>query len=438
MVEHFIQHIRSKNLFDLENHYLLAISGGVDSTCLGYLLKEAGVKFSLLHYNFGLRGEESNGDEAFVSELADTWGVQMYVQRASDIDFQTPGKSIQMIARDLRYRWFEHVYQSGNYSGVIVAHHMEDQVETVFLNLLRGSGIEGMYGMADRRGHLIRPLLPFKKSQLEAYMVAHRLPWRIDSSNQKNVYKRNFIRNEMMPLIESGFPNALELLGGSFQRVKDTGKAFFYLFEQWKSETIKHEGSYQYLEMQSVINLPGRSSMLYYWLRDYGFSTADISDILKVAESGSTGKLFYSSEYSLNVDRDVFILGKVKGTMDAFSIDETDILFQINGEKYEVLHMQSPVTIDKSSQNAMLDRDKLAFPLEIRTWAHGDKMIPLGMKHEKKVSDILIDMKVPMIQKRDVKVMCAGEEIVWLIGLRISDRFKCDDFSKKIVYFKKA
>ncbi|MCH7402709.1 tRNA lysidine(34) synthetase TilS [Belliella kenyensis] len=438
MVEHFIQHIRSKNLFDLENHYLLAISGGVDSVCLGYLLKEAGVRFSLLHYNFGLRGEESDGDEDFVSELAESWGVELFIQRASELDFQVTGKSIQMVARDLRYHWFEQIYKSGDYAGVVVAHHMEDQVETVLLNLFRGTGIEGIYGMAEKRDYLIRPLLPFKKSQLEAFMVERRMPWRIDSSNQKNIYKRNFIRNEVFPLLENVFPNSLELLEGSFQRVKDTGKAFFHLFDHWKSTNIKQEGDYQYLDIKSLMSLPGKSSMLYYWLRDYGFATTDIHDILRAAESGEVGKLFHSGEYSLNVDREVFILGKEIEKKHAINIDETDVFFHVNGEKYEILHLQFPIELDKSSKNAMIDRLKLNFPLEIRPWKNGDKMIPLGMKQAKKVSDILIDMKIPLIQKKDVKVLCVGEEIVWLIGLRISESFKCDELSEKIVYFKKV
>ncbi|SNS04226.1 tRNA(Ile)-lysidine synthase [Belliella buryatensis] len=437
MVEHFIQHIRTKNLFDLEKRYLLAISGGLDSTCLGHLLKASGVKFALVHYNFGLRGGESDEDEAFVKQMADLWEVSIYTQKATPREFDQTGKSIQMIARELRYAWFESILETKTYAGVVVAHHLEDQLETIFLNLLRGTGIEGMYGMAEKRDYLIRPLLPFKKSDLQNYMVSQRLPWRIDSSNEKNIYKRNFIRNEVFPLIQSAFPDAVTTLEGSFQRIKDTGKAFFHLYTLWRLEHVVEDGGFQYLPIKALENLPGKHSMLYYWLRDSGFGMAEVEEVFVALDQGESGKVFFSGKYVLNVDREYLILGEQDFAQPEIKIDKTAISLVLNTSKYDILHLQAPSELDKSTDNAMLDLGKLEFPLSVRNWQIGDRLMPLGMKQNKKVSDLLIDLKVPVIHKKGVKVLCSGEEIVWVIGYRVSELFKVDVNTKAILYFKK-
>lgn len=437
MVDRFIQHIRTKNLLDLKAHYILAISGGVDSVCLGHLLHAAGVKFSLAHFNYGLRNEESDGDELFVREMANFWDVSLFVNKANPEDFEVRGKSIQMVARDLRYEWFAKLVKENQYTGVIVAHHFEDQLETILLNLLRGTGIEGVYGMAEKRDYLIRPMLPFKRSEIEKYMVDHKLHWRIDSSNQKNVYKRNFLRNDVIPNILQGFPDALTTLDDSFQRLKDTGKAFFYLFAAWKSQHIIEEGACQYLNISSLNSLPGKNSMLYYWLRDFGYSYSDVVDIIEAISGGISGKIFYSGKYMVNVDREMIILGENNFEQSEFTIEATSISMKTQFSKYDILQLEGPFEIDKNSENAMLDYDKLDFPLTIRNWELGDRFVPLGMNNEKKVSDLLIDLKVPVIKKKSVSVLCSKGEVVWVIGYRVSEHFKFDVNTKKVLYFKK-
>lgn len=202
MIEQFIQHIRAKNLLDNNSRYLLAISGGLDSVCLGHLLHVSGIDFEMAHVNFGLRGKESDGDEAFVRELSLKWEKTLHVEKIESRAFDQPGYSTQMIARKLRYEWFEKLSLERNLSAVITAHHFSDQIETIMLNLLRGTGIEGIYGMADKKAVLIRPLLPFQRSEMETYMLNNGYSWRHDSSNDKSVYKRNFIRNEVFPCLK--------------------------------------------------------------------------------------------------------------------------------------------------------------------------------------------------------------------------------------------
>ncbi|WP_304516424.1 tRNA lysidine(34) synthetase TilS [Cecembia rubra] len=437
MVSLFIEHIRIKNLLDPQSTYLLGLSGGVDSVALGYLLKEANINFEVAHVNYGLRGEESDGDENFVKNLAEKWGIPFHLKKVDSKIFELRDSSIQMIARDIRYDWFEELIGLRNLQGVLVAHHFEDQIETVFLNLLRGTGIEGLYGMSDRRGKIIRPLLPFHRAEILKFMTSYGYQWREDSSNLKSEYKRNFLRNEVLPLIEAKFPEGINSLDNSFKRIKDTGKAFFYLYDLWKDEFVLHQEGYQMLEYRSFINLPGKHSLLYYWLRDYGFGISDVENILETAENGLSGKVFYTREFTLNVDRERLILGKTDIEWEPVNIERADIRLDLNIGRYDLLHVKGDFEIDKNSENAMLDSDKLSFPLVVRRWEMGDKLVPLGMKSEKKVSDLLIDLKVPLIEKKKVAVLLSGNEVVWVLGYRISDKFKCDSSTKNILYFKK-
>jgi tRNA(Ile)-lysidine synthase len=438
MKDLFKIHIRSKNILDLEKTYLLAISGGIDSVCLGHLLHDLGIQFSLGHVNFQLRGRESDADEAFVRNLAKQWEVPVYVTKANKEIFKTPGKSTQMAARDFRYAWFDELTKAHGFDGVLVAHQFEDQIETILLNLLRGTGIEGLYGMAEKRGVIVRPLLPFSRSQIKEFMEENGFSWRNDSSNDKNDYKRNLLRNRVLPTLSEDFPDGLQVLDMSFKRLKDTGKAFFDLFALWREQHVRVEDDYQFLEISSIQNMSGRQSMLYYWLRDFGFSYFDVQDILKSVDIGESGKTFYAGEYMLNKDRDLMILGKNDFEWNPLEINAHDIELNLRAQKFDILRLEKDFEIERSAENAMFDLAKLKFPLYVRKWEQGDRIVPLGMDREKKISDLLVDLKVPMIKKKQVLVLLSGEEIAWVIGFRISDLFKCTPSTKQVLYFKKV
>lgn len=437
MVSLFIEHIRIKNLLDQESTYLLGLSGGVDSVALGYLLKAANINFEIAHVNYGLRGTESDGDELFVKNLAETWGLPFHLKKVDEEIFEDKDSSIQMIARDIRYHWFEELVQVRDLKGMIVAHHFEDQIETIFLNLLRGTGIEGLYGMSERRGKIIRPLLPFHRAEILHFMTSSGYPWREDSSNLKSEYKRNYLRNEVLPLIETRFPEGMDSLDKSFKRMKDTGKVFFHLFRTWKDQNILHQEGYQILEFRNFSHIPGKHSLLFYWLRDFGFGFSEVENIIAATENAQSGKVFYAGDYMLNVDRECLILGKVEIEWDPVKIDRDDIRLDLRTGRYDILHVEGEFEIDKNPEHAMLDRDKLSFPLIVRRWEFGDRIVPLGMKSEKKISDLLIDLKVPLIDKKKIAVMMNGEEVVWVLGYRVSEKYKCDSSTKNILYLKK-
>ncbi|MEP0711892.1 MAG: tRNA lysidine(34) synthetase TilS, partial [Algoriphagus sp.] len=392
MVEAFIRHIRNKSLLDSSKTYLLASSGGMDSMCLGNLLTKAEISFEIAHVNFQLRGEESDGDEEFLSAWADKVGLPFHVHRVDTYKFASERSiSTQMAAREIRYEWFEKLRVERSLAGIILAHHEDDQIETIFLNLLRGTGIEGVYGMAERRGWLFRPLLPFGREEIKSYVLENHIEWREDSSNEKTDYKRNKLRHISLPALYETAPDAKSNLLNSFARLKDTGKAFTALFESWAAEKITETEGLQILPTSAILRTTGAASLLYFWLRPYGFNSEQAQDLLDTCQSGESGRLFESPTHLLNLDRDQLILAPAPTEFEPLSVSENDIEFIIPEGDYEILKLDGKEAIDKSRQNAMLDLERLSFPLEIRTWQEGDRFIPLGMKNAKKISDFLID-----------------------------------------------
>ncbi|MEB2776829.1 tRNA lysidine(34) synthetase TilS [Algoriphagus sp. D3-2-R+10] len=438
MVEAFIRHIRNKSILEPSKTYLLASSGGMDSMCLGNLLTKAAIPFEIAHVNFQLRGNDSDEDEAFIRKWAKTEGKIIHVHHADTSSYASERNiSTQMAAREIRYQWFETIRSDRNLAGIIIAHHEDDQIETIFLNLLRGTGIEGIYGMAERRGWLIRPMLAFGRKEIQEYVLANHIEWREDSSNEKTDYKRNKLRHISLPAIYSVSDDAKSNLLSSFARLKDTGKAFNGLFENWKNEKIKESDGLQILSTTDILRAAGAASLLYFWLRPYGFNSDQAQDVLESCQLGESGKLFESPSHLLNLDRDQLILALLPSKFSSISISQSDIEFLLPEGKYEILKLEGKEDLDKTRQNAMLDLERLSFPLEIRGWQEGDRFIPLGMKNAKKISDFLIDLKVPVVKKQSVKVLLSDGQIAWVIGYRIADWAKSTASTRKLLYLKK-
>lgn len=419
--------------------YLLACSGGLDSMSLAELLIRAEIPFEVAHVNFHLRGKESDDDEKFVRDWANSNSITVHFHQADTLEFAAESHiSTQMAAREIRYEWFEKIRLARNLEGIILAHHQDDQIETIFLNLLRGTGIEGLYGMAERRGNLIRPLLSFSRDEIEMFAKQNKISWREDSSNQKTDYKRNKLRHDILPHLYSFSPDSKKSLITSFERLKDTGKAFSGLFDQWLKVNIKLDEGLQSLLIADILHVTGASSLIYFWLRSYGFNSDQSLDIYESIQKRESGKLFESGSHVLNIDREKLFLAPAIAPFEPIEVESTAIALQLPDIAYEILKIDSDLSIDSNRANAMLDLDRLAFPLTIRNWELGDKFIPLGMKSSKKISDFLIDLKVPMLKKPLVKVLISDGEIAWVIGYRIADWAKKTAATRKILYFKKS
>jgi tRNA(Ile)-lysidine synthase len=438
MYDAFISHIRQSPLFEPNKRYLLACSGGLDSMALAHILHAAGIQVELAHVNFGLRGTESDGDEEFVKNWAQDRSLSIHIHRANTMEWADKnGISIQMAAREIRYKFFEEIRNQHHLKGIILAHHQDDQLETIFLNLVRGTGIEGLYGMSERRGWLIRPLLPFSRAQLESYMKEVKQTWREDRSNASSDYKRNKLRHSGLPALYNLEPDARQNLLQSFERLKDTGKAFSGLFELWKTEHVREQHGISFLAYKSLSNMPGLASLLYFWLKPYGFNSDQALSLSKSLEDIKPGKLLRSATYELSLDREELLLSPIPVAFPALELPVGTPSFELPEGGYHLTWGPPQKEIDRNPANGVFDLDQLEFPIQIRSWQEGDRFNPLGMQSEKKISDFLIDNKVPFALKKEVKVLVSGNKIAWVVGMRIADWAKVGPATQKCLHIQK-
>ena len=438
MYDAFISHIQQSTLFEANKRYLLACSGGLDSMALAHLLHAAGIQLELAHVNFGLRGTESDGDEEFVKNWAQDRSLAIHIHQANTVEWsEKKGISIQMAAREIRYQFFEEIRNQKNLEGIILAHHQDDQLETIFLNLVRGTGIEGLYGMSARRGWLIRPLLPFSRAQLESYMEEVKQTWREDRSNATNDYKRNKLRHSGLPAIYNLEPDTRQNLLQSFERLKDTGMAFSGLFELWKAAHVREQQGISFLAYKSLSNMPGLASLLYFWLRPYGFNSDQALTLSKNLGAIQPGKLLRSATHELSLDREELFLYPIPVAFPELKLPFGTPSFELPGGGYQLTWGLPQGEIDRNPANAVFDLDCLEFPLQLRSWQEGDRFNPLGMQSEKKISDFLIDNKVPFALKKEVKVLVSGNKIAWVVGMRIADWAKVGPAAQKCLHIQK-
>ncbi len=429
---------QSQALFQPESSYLLACSGGMDSMCLATLLQGAGIFFEIAHVNFQLREAESDGDSDFVRSWAESHQIPFHLKLADTGALaENKGISIQMAAREIRYAFFEEIRSSRSLSGIILAHHQDDQLETIFLNLLRGTGIEGVYGMAEQKGWLIRPLLRFSRAEIHKFMEENGLNWREDHSNAKTDYKRNKLRINGLPAIYGLEPDARKNLLTSFDRLKDTGRAFLGLFDGWKKQHIREEEGCQMLAFSAIQHQAGASSLLYFWLRPFGFNSEQAQEICEALSDPRPGTVFKGRGYQLHVDRSELQLVPEREAFESVELEIGDASFRLPEAEYQIVCLASPIELDRNPLHAQLDASRLSFPLQIRTWEEGDRFVPLGMSQSKKISDFLIDIKMPLAKKQGVKVLVSGEEIAWVIGHRIADWAKYTPATQRVLHFKR-
>lgn len=429
-LQHFKQHFGSYTA-----NLAVAISGGLDSVVLCHLLKEAQINFNMLHCNFKLRGQESDDDATFVKNLAQQYQCPFYYQ-----DFNTKNHaqqhhcSIQIAARDLRYQWFKQLMKTESLSAIATAHHLDDQLETFFINLLRGTGIKGLTGIPENNQHIIRPLLPFSRTQIQEYATQHQLVYREDSSNLKDDYLRNKIRHHLLPLLLELNPHIHPTFAHSLQNLKFAEHGFNKHLEQIKKNCASHDNEETRIDKHFLHTLPYQEFYLFELLKDCNFNFSTLQQI--AANIGEqAGKQFHSETHVCIIDRDyLYITPKTPDDEGVYYIEEDcdTISFKDKKLHFKCLPFTSLENIDKSTHTACIDKSKLNFPLLLRRWKPGDRMKPLGMQQYKKISDMLVDLKIPLHQKNKIWVITSGEAIVWLVGYRINDDFKCDEATHEI------
>ena len=428
MIKRIQQYITNKNLFSKDNHLLLAISGGADSVCLFFVLKELGYNIELAHCNFNLRGKESDKDERFVKELANKYGVKSHIKYFETQEYANKQKiSIQMAARDLRYKWFDELLADNNLDFVITAHHKDDNIETFLINLIRGSGINGLCGIKAKNKNVIRPLLQISREEIERYLNRKNIKFCNDSSNTDVKYQRNKIRHQLIPLLKEMNPNIQQIITDEIFVLDRTRKVYQQRIDLIRERFLMHKDGVYKLNISDLIELEYLEIFLFEILNPFGFF--EIDQIIKAMHCQS-GKQFFSDSYQLIIDREEIIISLLEKNEEEIEILEIEAEIQIPLSIKFIT--SSDFSLVKNPNIAKLDFDKLSFPLKLRKWQNGDKFKPLGMRNFKKVSDFFIDKKYSLLDKQKQWILCSKDSIVWIIGNRIDDRYKIDTNTKKV------
>lgn len=429
----FLQNISKYGLANAK--VLLAVSGGLDSVVLCELCKQAGLSFDIAHCNFSLRREESERDEAFVRTLEEKYGEAVFVKKFDTDTYATEkGISIQEAARNLRYEWFEELRTQHNFKATLLAHHADDNIETLLMNFFRGTGLEGLTGMPEQKGeaHCIRPMLGLRRKDIEGFAKEHGLVWVEDSSNESNKYTRNYFRNGVLPQLRKAYPQVEENLLNNINRFRQTALLHQQLVAAIKKKIMLPKGDEVHIPVLKLLRYKD-TSLIYEVIKDFGFGETAVNEVLKLAEAES-GKYITNGRYRIIKNRKWFIISPVTLTAGTFVIDKEDELILFGTAQLRLSRKKiEKVVVDKSENIAQLDAREIEFPLILRKWKTGDYFYPLGMRKKKKLARFFIDQKLSKTDKEKVWVVESHKRIVWIVGLRIDDRFKLTPTTKEVL-----
>ncbi|CAN5916280.1 tRNA lysidine(34) synthetase TilS [soil metagenome] len=424
-VERFREFLFSSCAYTAGEPVLAAVSGGVDSVVLCDLLLKNKIEFAIAHVNYRLRGNESDEDEQFVAALAKKLNVPFYLECCNEETFSATGEnSIQAAARKIRYAFFEKSCREHGYSKVATAHHKDDSIETALLNFARGTGVKGLTGIAPVKGNLIRPMLFTSRDKIVMYANAAQLLWREDSSNETDKYSRNRFRHHLLPWLMNEIPQAYNGFEASFNRLAESEKLIIAAMENWKTSCCTGVNTDETkISLIAISKFQDAEIYLRFFLRKNGFPEFHATSLTHIL-NGDSGAELISSTHRLIRDRDFLFLVKKNETptslTDAFSFFPDEIPAEIPNEKW----------------SALIDSSLITLPLTLRTWKEGDTLIPFGMSGHKNVSDILNEMKLPTHKKENAPVILSGNEIVWIPGYRIADKFRITKKTTSVIRLK--
>ncbi len=427
MIDKIQRTIDNLHLFSRDDRLLVAISGGADSVFLFFALKELGYDMQLAHCNFNLRGKESDEDERFVSHLSKKYNLKCHLrsfdtkQYANDQNIST-----QMAARELRYKWFNEILEINNLDFLVTAHHKDDNVETFFINLIRGKGINSLCGIRFRNKNIIRPLLGIERIEIEQYLKENNIKHRNDTSNTDIRYVRNKIRKQLIPLIKEINPSIKQTIANEMLMLNGVNNIFQKEIDLIRARILTTKDGIYRLDKSKLTALESPQIILHEILRPFGrFNVRQIIESLYK----QSGKQFLSDDYNLIIDRKYIIISLLSKSQD--SVEISDIETQIETPLSIKFTTSSNFSLINNQNIATLDFNKISFPLVLRKWKSGDKFQPLGMSNFKKLSDFFIDQKYSIIDKKNQWLLCSEDDIIWIVGNRIDDRYKIDAHTKK-------
>ncbi len=414
---------------------LLAVSGGIDSMAMFNLFVKTAYKIGVAHCNFTLRGAESDEDQQFVKIQAEKFNVPFYTIRFDTKDYaKKRGISIQMAARDLRYDWLRNIQNENGYQYIGVGHNSDDSIETFFINLTRNAGIHGLTGIKPKQNNIIRPLLFASRNEIADYAQTNNIPYREDSSNAETKYLRNKLRLNIIPEIEKLNPAFKDNMHDVLARMRDAEHLLDEIVDQYRKELLKKDGNKILIDYQKLPATDASGTILYELLREYGFNGDQVKSIAGSVNSES-GKLFYSKSHRLIKDREFFIITGIKAddTAEIYINNSDSTIDYPIGLNLKVYPNSSDFNIPQQSTIAAIDRDKLIFPLVLRKWRQGDRFMPFGMEHFKKLSDFFIDLKLSVADKESLWIIESDGKIVWIVGKRIDNQYRILPETKNIL-----
>lgn len=438
LLEHFEQYNARHALFSHDDKILLTVSGGVDSMVMLALFVEAGYNIGVAHCNFSLRGAESDEDEATVTAEAAKYGVPFYNKRFdTQAEMERTGESMEMAARRLRYEWFEQLCEEYGYTTIVIAHHIDDSIETFFINLLRGTGLRGLTGITRQRGNIVRPLLFAERKEILEYAVAHKIPYREDSSNRSTKYLRNKIRLGLLPMIREINPRFTSIMRGNLYRLSDAQRFIEAGIAKIKEQVLESCNGIDRIHTSLIEPHFPQEFVIYEILNSmYGFKGDVVDELYKALVSGSSGKRFYAREHMACIDRSDIVISAIADDDPCQTLVEREAIRSYCGNSvlyYEHTDIDNVSDYNAPQEIAYLDEQKLSYPLTLRRWQEGDSFIPFGMMGRKKVSDFLTDRKMSVVEKSRQFVLVSGEDIVWVVGCRIDDRYRVTNRTEDIL-----
>ena len=430
MLEKLQNHIKSQFPFLEKSRLLIAISGGLDSVVLAHLCNKLNLNFALAHCNFNLRGDESDADEDFVVQFAEDLNVEVYIESFETETYAKENQfSTQMAARILRYKWFNELMEQLNFDYLLTAHHADDNLETFLINLSRGTGLEGLTGIPELNGNIVRPLLQFSRKDIENYAKGNKLKWREDSSNISTKYLRNKLRHDVIPALKETNPQLLQNFNKTLSFLKESNEIIEDRVAEIQKKVVTVDGDLIKLDIKKLLKLSNPKAYLYQLLKDFNFSEwDDVTNLLKA----QSGKQVFSETHRLLKDRNNLILSE-KASNDSIQI-------QVYEEENEIETPLGKITFEaikhliKTNQSTIfVDKEKLKYPLILRSWEEGDNFQPFGMQGKKKLSKFFKDEKLSLIEKEEMLVLCSGNNIVWIVGKRADERYKVTEKTSQIL-----
>ncbi len=436
LIDRFQEYITREKLFTRQDKILLTVSGGVDSMVLMSLCVNSGYTVGVAHCNFGLRGRESDEDEILVQEHARKYGIECHNRRFDTTgEMERTGESMEMAARRLRYTWFAELCEEHGYSVIAVAHHIDDSIETFFINLMRGTGLRGLTGIHQQVGRVVRPLMFASRKEILDYALHKHIPYREDSSNKTTKYLRNKIRLGLTPRIREINPRFPFIMSRNIERLMAAQRFIDGAIDHIYAESVSEEAGIITINVDGITD--SREFVIYEILSSrFGFKGDVVDGLCKALQQNTTGRRFYSRSHVAYIDRGNIVVSPIT-EQDACQISVNEgqqRAYCGNSVLYfEICDVDSLPTYNVPDNVALLDADRVTYPLTVRRWSDGDTFIPFGMTGRKKVSDFLIDSKVSMAEKGRQFVLISNADIAWLVGRRIADPFRITDSTERVL-----